>query len=97
MIFELIYPLYVARAKANYAKKIVGVSNVLPWDSLEQKVKDVLVDFVYQGFSGERPMRSGMNNSRQEMISYIESNSVISSCEDGRHREKYLIGKLLWF
>lgn len=92
-LFGLIYPAYVARTKGNYKAKTHGAPGALPWDSLEQKIQDILVDFIYQGFSGERPMRAGMNNSRQELISYIENNATISSYENGRHRANYLRGQ----
>ncbi|MEH3827992.1 hypothetical protein [Enterobacter roggenkampii] len=92
-LFGLIYPAYVARTKGNYKAKTHGAPGALPWDSLEQKIQDILVDFIYQGFSGERPMKAGMNNSRQELISYIENNATISSYENGRHRANYLRGQ----
>ncbi|HFK5678056.1 TPA: hypothetical protein ACG0A0_002734 [Enterobacter asburiae] len=92
-LFGLIYPAYVDRAKRNYKDKSRGVPDALSWDSLEQKIQDILVDFIYQGFSGERPMRAGMYNSRQELISYIENNATISSYESGRHRANYLRGQ----
>ncbi|MCK6820266.1 MULTISPECIES: hypothetical protein [Enterobacter cloacae complex] len=92
-LFGLIYPDYVTRAKGNYKTKTNGVAGALPWDSLEQKIQGILVDFIYQGFSGERPMRAGMNNSRQELISYIENNATISGYENGRHRANYLRGQ----
>lgn len=92
-LFDLIYPAYVTRTQGNYATKTAGVTEALPWDSLEQKIQDILVDFIYQGFSGERPMRAGMKNSRQELISYIENNTTISSYENGRHRANYLRGQ----
>ncbi|WP_436877979.1 pesticin C-terminus-like muramidase, partial [Siccibacter turicensis] len=92
-LFGLIYPAYVVRANGNYETKTHGEPSALPWDSLEQKIQDILVDFIYQGFSGERPMRAGMHNSRQELISYIENNTTISSYENGRHRANYLRGQ----
>ncbi|MDY0973314.1 hypothetical protein [Siccibacter turicensis] len=92
-LFGLIYPAYVVRANGNYETKTHGEPSALSWDSLEQKIQDILVDFIYQGFSGERPMRAGMHNSRQELISYIENNTTISSYENGRHRANYLRGQ----
>ncbi len=92
-LFGLIYPTYVDRAKRNYKDKTHGAPGALPWDSLEQKIQDILVDFIYQGFSGERPMRAGMYNRQQEFISYIENNATISSYENGRHRANYLRGQ----
>ncbi|WP_172953605.1 bacteriophage T4 gp5 trimerisation domain-containing protein, partial [Vibrio salilacus] len=91
-LFVLIYPDYESRAVSIYNKwtKKYQDSRVA-WTNLDTKIKDVLVDFVYQGFTkGPRPMTKGMNNDRQTLIEYIEGSSVLSSYEPGRQRANYL-------
>lgn len=90
-LFELIYPGYEQRAEQNYNKWTGNeVARVL-WDDLHPPIRDILVDFVYQGFTkGPRPMRAGMNNSFDELISYIEGSAVLQRYEPGRNRVKYL-------
>jgi len=90
-LFALIYPLYIERAIRNYNKWTDGVLNVKPWEVLDDLIQDVLVDFVYQGFTkGPRPMLAGSNNNKHELISYIKNTPAIAQYEPGRHRVDYL-------
>lgn len=90
-LFNNIYPLYVARAKANYDKWTSSEPKRIEWEKLDSDIKDILVDFVYQGFTkGPRPMLKGMNNSKSELIDYIRNSSVMSEYESGRKRVQYL-------
>lgn len=90
-LFELIYPLYVQRTINNYNYWTRTFKNAVRWSQLKQPIKDVLVDFVYQGFTkGEKPMKAGMNNDVSELITYIQNSSVMRSYENGRQRVKYL-------
>ncbi|MFQ2191125.1 lysozyme family protein [Aeromonas jandaei] len=105
-MFEKIYPDYVLRAKSNYerwttAQSIqdanipgVSISDKTNWESLDDKVKDVIVDLVYQGFTkGPRPMVYDMLNNRQKYADYIKNNPSLSQYESARNRAKYLTGE----
>lgn len=90
-LFNIVYPDYIDRAVFIYNKWTASEVGRLEWVSLDQAIRDVLVDFVYQGFTtGPNPMKSGMRNSRSEMISYIESTPAINQYEQGRKRADYL-------
>ena len=90
-LFNNIYPIYEARAKRNYDRWTSLQKNRVKWPSLDPAIRDVLVDFVYQGFTrGPNPMRAGMNNSFDELIHYIESTPAIRRYETGRRRANYL-------
>jgi len=90
-IFDNIYPGYESRAKLNYEKWTSTQKKRIDWNKLEQAIRDVLVDFVYQGFTkGPNPMKSGMNNDFDEMIKYINATLAIKQYEPGRNRIKYL-------
>jgi len=90
-LFCLIYPKYVERAISNYNKWTNGVSGAKSWIELTPPIQEVLVDFVYQGFTkGPKPMLAGSNNNKQELIDYIKSTNDISRYEPGRHRVDYL-------
>lgn len=90
-LFSIIYPKYVERAIANYKKWTNGVSSAKQWESLDTSIQEVLVDFVYQGFTkGPKPMLAGSNDSKQELIDYIQNTPAISQYEPGRHRVDYL-------
>ncbi|QLH69175.1 pesticin C-terminus-like muramidase [Aeromonas veronii] len=106
LLFEKIYPDYVLRAKSNYERWTtaqgiqdanipgVSISDKTNWESLDDKVKDVIVDLVYQGFTkGPRPMVYGMLNDRQKYADYIKNNPSLSQYEPGRNRAKYLTGE----
>ena len=90
-LFELIYPGYVERARQNYEKWTVAETEKVAWSKLSTAVRDVLVDFVYQGFTkGPRPMLAGINDDADELIEYIGSNPTMKSYEVGRRRIDYL-------
>lgn len=90
-LFNIIYPGYVTRAIANYNSWTSGVSTAKKWEQLDAVIQEVLVDFVYQGFTkGPNPMLAGANNDKQELISYIRNTPGISKYEPGRHRANYL-------
>ncbi len=90
-LFKLIYPDYLSRALNNYNYWTHGKAEKIEWQLLTQSIRDVLVDFVYQGFTkGGRPMEAGMKNNVQELISYIENTPGISRYEAGRQRANYL-------
>ncbi|QZP34359.1 peptidoglycan DD-metalloendopeptidase family protein [Pseudomonas sp. DR48] len=90
-LFDLIYPDYVAKAIVNYNHWTASLSERLEWDALSSIVKDILVDFVYQGFTkGANPMKAGMKDDVDQLISYIENTPAISQYEQGRKRAAYL-------
>lgn len=90
-LFNNIYPSYVERAKSNYDKWTSEEKDRVAWDDLDLVIRDVLVDFVYQGFTaGARPMQKGMKNSTEELIKYINESEVMKRYEAGRNRVSYL-------
>lgn len=91
LLFDLIYPGYIERAIDNYNKWTSSDPRRVLWSELKLVIREVLVDFVYQGFTkGPNPMRAGMNNNIDELIRYIENTPGISQYEKGRHRADYL-------
>lgn len=91
ILFNTIYPDYVERAAKNYDYWTASEPDRTQWDALDQVIKDVLVDFVYQGFTkGPNPMTAGMRNSKEELIRYIENTPAINQYEAGRNRARYL-------
>ncbi|MCQ4288326.1 hypothetical protein NA647_12905 [Pseudomonas stutzeri] len=91
ILFNTIYPDYVERAVKNYNHWTANEPDRTEWSALKQVIRDVLVDFVYQGFTkGPNPMRAGMRNDKEELIRYIENTPAISQYEPGRNRASYL-------
>lgn len=90
-LFNLIYPNYVSRAISNYDHWTAGEPTRIIWNNLDQVIREVLVDFVYQGFTqGPNPMKAGMTNNTDTLIHYIENTSAISQYEAGRRRADYI-------
>lgn len=90
-LFNIIYPSYVKRARKNYDTWTSTETSMVPWDNLLPKIRDILVDFVYHGFTkGPNPMKAGMTNDVNILIGYIENSSAIRQYEAGRHRAAYL-------
>lgn len=90
-LFEFIYPSYIQRARTNYDSWTSNYPNRTQWQDLKPVIRDIMVDFVYQGFTkGEAPMKAGMNNDVDELIRYIENSPVMQSYEQGRGRVRYL-------
>ncbi|AZD03520.1 hypothetical protein [Pseudomonas chlororaphis] len=90
-LFDLIYPDYVSRTIVVYNSWTSTLPGRIEWEGLRQIVRDILVDFVYQGFTqGPNPMKAGMNDDVDELIRYIENTPAISQYEGGRHRANYL-------
>lgn len=90
-LFELIYPRYVERGRQNYERWTANEPDRTEWEALHAAIRDILVDFVYQGFSkGPRPMHKGMHNDFDELIDYITTNDVMKRYEPGRQRARYL-------
>ena len=90
LLFISIYPIYIKRAKINYEKWTSGLNGVA-WENLDIKIRDIAVDFVYQGFTkGGNPMTKCMLNDNNILIQYIETNSTLKRYEAGRQRANYL-------
>ena len=90
-LFNLIYPKYVERTVSNYNHYTSDYPERTDWNLLDKTVKEILVDFVYQGFTkGPKPMVAGMKNSKIELIDYIKNSPVMMGYEEGRHRVRYL-------
>jgi len=91
LLFNIIYPNYVDRAIRNYDHWTASEPDRTDWNALDQVIRDVLVDFVYQGFTkGPNPMKAGMRNDKAELIRYIENTPAIRQYEPGRNRARYL-------
>jgi hypothetical protein len=90
-LFDNIYPTYVQSARANYDEWTQDNPNRVSWAALSPAIRDVLVDFVYQGFTkGPRPMEAGMNNNAVALMNYINENAIMKKYEAGRRRVSYL-------
>jgi hypothetical protein len=90
-LFNAIYPEYIEKAINNYNHWTNTEQSRSEWSTLHLAIKEILVDFVYQGFTkGPNPMKAGMTNNIDTLINYIESTPTITQYENGRRRANYL-------
>lgn len=89
-LFELIYPGYVTSARTVYLNKTSAFPERTAWESLHSAIKELVVDFVYQGMGWERVMKSCMTNDIPSLIKYIEGTAEVRRYEKGRRRAEYL-------
>ena len=89
-LFEGIYPSYRKEARRLYAKWTASESDAVPWEQLDQAIRDVLVDLRYQGSANRQRYLSATENDACDLIEEIESSKVLMQYEEGRHRVRYL-------
>lgn len=89
-LFELIYPRYVSAARDAYDMRTAKFPERTTWENLKPAVRDMTVDFVYQGFRSERTMCKCMLNDVDALITYIETTPELSQYERGRNRVGFL-------
>ena len=90
-LFNIIYPGYVKSAEVNYNNFTMGEPGRVAWNQLHPAIRDVMTDFVYQGFTkGPNPMLAGMTNDFDTLINYILNTPVMKAYEPGRHRVNFL-------
>ncbi|WP_253822797.1 hypothetical protein [Vibrio coralliilyticus] len=90
LLFVNIYPDYIERGKSNYEHWTLPEERTA-WENLDSRIRDIAVDFVYQGFTkGERPMKACEKNNKEILIKYIENSPVLRRYEAGRQRVNYL-------
>lgn len=90
-LFELIYPGYVKRAKHIY--NILAKRNVdtVPWDNLHKAIREITVDFVYQGLVSREIISHCAENNFDSLIQFIRTDYRTKRFENGRHRADYLL------
>ncbi|SER25536.1 toxin homologue of phage lysozyme [Rosenbergiella nectarea] len=87
-LFENTYPKYVIDSEKFYNKH--KNNECVPWNELEQPLKDVLVDMKYQGRLEINMIPIFGKNSKKAVIELIHKRSKLSSDELGRKRIPYL-------
>lgn len=86
---EVLYPAYEAAAIRRYES--VAGQNSPKWNELNERIRDVAVDFTYhQGsiWSRQFPYISG--NDPESLARYIEDTPELAQYEKGRQRARYL-------
>lgn len=89
-LFNITYPKY-----ESYASKIhnkYGRVNSNPWGILNDRIKDIFIDMLYQGVINKNlgDISAFESNNIDSVVNLINSNKRISKYETGRNRVRYL-------
>ncbi|WP_432754277.1 hypothetical protein [Pseudomonas sp. WMBT8] len=88
---EVLYPAYEAAAVRRYES--VAVQNSPKWNELNERIRDVAVDFTYhQGSIWSRQLPYISGNDPESLARYIEETPELAQYEKGRQRARYLRG-----
>ncbi|MFZ4832449.1 peptidoglycan-binding protein [Rouxiella sp. Mn2063] len=89
-LFELAYQIKLNEARNLYVRVTSHIQGAPAWESLEQKIRDVIIDIFYQGVHNAKALFQAAINGRVALIAHIRSSSVYMSFESHRHRIRYL-------
>ncbi|WLH69944.1 hypothetical protein [Pseudomonas sp. FP2309] len=88
---EVLYPAYEAAAVRRYES--VAGQNSPKWNELNERIRDVAVDFTYhQGSIWSRQLPYISGNDPESLARYIEETPELVQYEKGRQRARYLRG-----
>ena len=89
-LFEIVYSKYELDASRIYNKYKSAIST--PWENLNERIKEILIDMIYQGVINTRlgDISAFERNDVESVIDFISSNKRINQYEPGRHRVRYL-------
>lgn len=90
VLFEdVIYPRYEEAAQRRYGIFIAPDS--VQWEELDERIRDVAVDFTYQqGSIWDRQLHYISANNRDVLARYIRETPELAQYEWGRNRARYL-------
>ncbi|NWE04231.1 MULTISPECIES: hypothetical protein [Pseudomonas] len=88
---DVLYPAYEAAAIRRYES--VASPNSPKWNELNERIRDVAVDFTYhQGSIWSRQLPYISGNDWESLARYIEETPELAQYEKGRQRARYLRG-----
>jgi len=90
-LFEIAYRIKRDETERSYLRNTKNQHEAIPWHSLNQKIRDVLVDIYYQGTTeAESLCLSAMDNDESKLIAHISANAHYMTFESSRNRIRYL-------
>lgn len=92
ILFEsIVYPRYEEAAQRQYREATHENANLMAWEQLDVRVRDIAVDLTYQqGSIWKRQLPYIVGNDREALAHYIESTQELARYEPGRRRARYL-------
>ncbi|MCU1790932.1 calcium-binding protein [Pectobacterium polaris] len=89
-LFNMVYVRYIEIAKKRYAIHSANVPDRVGWAELHPAIRDILVDFSYQGMEGRKTIPVAAKNDIDLLINLIENEPDLLKYEAGRNRAGYL-------
>ena len=82
-LFNNTYPAYVQQAEDNYYEYTVNsdgepLPGRVDWDQLDESIRDILTDLVYNGYAGVTAMPAADENDISDFIYYLENNTELN-------------------
>jgi len=89
-LFNITYLKYVSNAERIYTR--YKKPNSPSWSSLNERIKEIFVDMIYQGVLNVRlgDILPFERNDIESVVSFISSNRRINQYEPGRNRIRFL-------
>ncbi|MBP2167742.1 hypothetical protein J2125_000934 [Erwinia toletana] len=89
-LFEIVYSVKLGETVSLYKRLSRNIPQAPQWDSLDQKIRDVIVDIFYQGVHNVSGLFEAAIKGKKELISHIENDPVYMTFEKHRNRIRYL-------
>jgi hypothetical protein len=83
-LFQISYPEKEQYAKDVYGRATQGVPSAVKWEDLDPKIRDIAIDFAYQGTNYDQ-MKAASKNNTGSLIQYIKDTPALDYYEM-RHR-----------
>lgn len=89
-LFEIAYKIKLVEAKNLYQRVSHTIPNAPPWENLNLKIRDVIVDIFYQGVHDAQGLFKAAIAGKEELSAYIRNDIYYMRYEDHRQRLRYL-------
>ncbi|MCU5772854.1 peptidoglycan-binding protein [Erwiniaceae bacterium BAC15a-03b] len=89
-LFEIVYAVKLSETVSLYKRLSRNIPQAPRWDSLDQKIRDVVVDIFYQGVHHVSELFQAAINGKQDLISHIKNDIYYMRFESRRKRIKHL-------
>ncbi|MCA7001522.1 pesticin C-terminus-like muramidase [Dickeya solani] len=89
-LFKISFPSYITRARGFYNR--YKNSNAVSWDNMDERMRDIFIDMIYQGSMRIRYVSFFEENNPDAVISLIKNTSSLAAYDKSRKRVIYLKG-----
>ena len=89
-LFEIVYRIKSGETRYLYSKVAKSLPGAPPWNALDQKIRDVLVDIFYQGVKDAPDLIRAAIKGKNALASHIRNDMNLMRYEDQRKRFRYL-------